>query len=87
MSRPPDATRDPEGQKAQVITQEDTSGIIASLFVVNAFHIISFESWDALTSTFFDEFGSQCKEYILSKCPEKKVEETNKLKNLSKFDA
>lgn len=50
LSRPPQATLVPDGEKAHVMTHEERSGIACCLFPLAAFHTISLPSCEALTS-------------------------------------
>lgn len=49
LSNPPQATYDPEGAYAQVMTQEERRGIACTLLVVWLSHTISLPSWLAET--------------------------------------
>lgn len=61
LSRPPQATDWPVGEKAQVITHAQGSLIKWVFWLVKAFHTINRPSWDALTIRFFS--GVQSNEY------------------------
>lgn len=49
LSKPPQATKLPDGAYAHVITQLDLNGIACTLFVVWLSHTINFPSCDADT--------------------------------------